>query len=216
MKRMHRALMHGLIRSGLLATVQAELTKSPATGSKNDSHYGPNQPVSTPPGNSAAILKRAFDLFVSVLGLLLLSPFLLLIALVVKLSDGGPIFYRQNRIGQFGVPFRIWKFRTMVPDADATGPSVTSHEDRRVTAVGRILRRSKLDEFPQLWNVLRGNMSLVGPRPEVPRYIAHYDEEQLAILNYKPGITDLASLGFRNGRRRTWKVFTFSNACHAN
>src|SRR5882757_3284956 len=142
--------------------------------------------------------KRIYDLFFSTLGLVLLSPFLLLIGLVIKLSDRGPIFYRQKRIGQYGIPFLIWKFRTMVPNADAYGPAVTSNDDPRVTPLGRLLRRTKIDELPQLWNVLCGEMSLVGPRPEVARFVEHYTREQRAILQHKPGITDLASLRFRN------------------
>jgi lipopolysaccharide/colanic/teichoic acid biosynthesis glycosyltransferase len=142
--------------------------------------------------------KRFYDLFFATLGLILLSPLFLLLALAIKLSDRGPVFYRQKRIGQYGIPFLIWKFRTMVPDADASGPSVTSNDDPRVTSLGRLLRRTKLDEFPQLWNVLRGEMSLVGPRPEVACYVEHYNPKQRAILEHKPGITDLASLRFRN------------------
>jgi lipopolysaccharide/colanic/teichoic acid biosynthesis glycosyltransferase len=144
------------------------------------------------------IAKRGYDVFFSTLGLILLSPLFLVIALAIKLSDRGPIFYRQKRIGQYGIPFFIWKFRTMVPNADVYGPSVTRNDDPRVTPLGRLLRRSKVDELPQLWNVLRGEMSLVGPRPEVGRYVEHYTREQRAILEYKPGITDLASLRFRN------------------
>ena len=142
--------------------------------------------------------KRFYDLFFSTFGLVLLSPLLLLIALAIKLSDRGPIFYRQKRIGQYGIPFLIWKFRTMVPNADVCGLSVTGNDDPRVTPLGRFLRRTKCDELPQLWNVLRGEMSLVGPRPEVARYVEHYTREQRAILQYKPGITDLASLRFRH------------------
>jgi lipopolysaccharide/colanic/teichoic acid biosynthesis glycosyltransferase len=142
--------------------------------------------------------KRFYDVFFSTLGLILLSPLFLLIALAIKLSDRGPVFYRQKRIGQYGIPFLIWKFRSMVPNADAFGLSVTSNDDRRVTPLGRLLRRTKFDELPQLWNVLRGEMSLVGPRPEVARYVEHYTPEQRAILEHKPGITDLATLRFRN------------------
>src|SRR5439155_25784124 len=130
--------------------------------------------------------------------LILLSPAFAIIVIAMKLTDSGPVFYRQTRVGQHGRPSRIWKFRTMVPGADAAGPSVTSENDRRVTRIGRILRRTKLDELPQLWNVWRGDMSLVGPRPEVPRYVQHYTAEQREILRFKPGITDLASIGFRN------------------
>src|ERR1051326_107180 len=142
--------------------------------------------------------KRFYDLFFAATGLILLGPFLLLIALAIKLSDRGPIFYRQKRIGQYGIPFFIWKFRTMVPNAEIYGPSVTSNDDPRITPLGRILRRTKFDELPQLWNVFRGEMSLVGPRPEVARYVEHYTREQRSILQHKPGITDLASLRFRN------------------
>jgi lipopolysaccharide/colanic/teichoic acid biosynthesis glycosyltransferase len=142
--------------------------------------------------------KRLYDLFFAVLGLIILGPFFLLIAFAIKLSDRGPVLYRQRRIGQFGIPFFIWKFRTMVPNADTCGPSVTTNDDPRVTALGRLLRRTKLDELPQLWNVLCGEMSLVGPRPEVARYVERYTREQRAILQHKPGITDLASLSFRN------------------
>jgi lipopolysaccharide/colanic/teichoic acid biosynthesis glycosyltransferase len=144
------------------------------------------------------IAKRGYDVFFSALGLILLSPLFLLIALAIRLTDRGSIFYRQKRIGQYGIPFFIWKFRTMVPDAEIFGPSVTRNDDPRVTPLGRLLRRTKFDELPQLWNVLRGEMSLVGPRPEVARYVEHYTREQRAILQHKPGITDLASLRFRN------------------
>jgi len=142
--------------------------------------------------------KRLYDLFFATLGLILLSPFLLLIAIAIKLSDRGPVFYRQKRIGQYGIPFFIWKFRTMIPNAELCGPSLTGNHDPRITPLGRCLRRTKLDELPQLWNVLGGEMSLVGPRPEVARYVEHYTPEQREILQQKPGITDLASLRFRN------------------
>jgi len=142
--------------------------------------------------------KRALDLVCSALGLILLSPLGLLIAMVIKLTDLGPVFYRQDRIGQFGKTFRIWKFRSMVVNADQMGVPITRDKDPRITPVGRFLRKTKLDELPQLWNVLRGEMGFVGPRPEVPRYVEHYTREQREILNYKPGITDLATVLFRN------------------
>lgn len=145
-----------------------------------------------------AASKRLFDIICACVGLLVLLPGGLLIALLVKLSDGGPVFYRQTRIGRFGKPFRIWKFRSMVVNADKTGVPLTKDEDPRITRIGRLLRRSKLDELPQLWNVLIGDMSLVGPRPEVPRYVERYTPEQREILKYKPGITDVASLLFRD------------------
>jgi lipopolysaccharide/colanic/teichoic acid biosynthesis glycosyltransferase len=143
-------------------------------------------------------MKRLFDIVCSALGLVLLTPVGLLIAAAIKLTDGGPVFYGQVRVGQFGRPFRIWKFRSMVLDADKLGLPLTSEADSRVTAPGRFLRRFKLDELPQLWNVLVGEMSFVGPRPEVPRYVERYTQEQREILRYKPGITDVASMLFRN------------------
>ena len=142
--------------------------------------------------------KRLYDLFFSCCGLVVLTPLFLVIAALVKIVDGGPILYRQIRIGLRGRPFLICKFRTMVPNADQAGPSLTRQGDARITWIGRILRRTKLDELPQLWNVLKGEMSLVGPRPEVARYVQHYTPEQREILRCKPGITDLASLCFRD------------------
>jgi lipopolysaccharide/colanic/teichoic acid biosynthesis glycosyltransferase len=145
-----------------------------------------------------AASKRLFDVVCASVGLLVLTPLGLLIALLIKLSDGGPIFYRQTRIGQFGNPFRIWKFRSMVVNADKIGVPLTKEEDSRITWIGRFLRKAKLDELPQLWNVLAGDMSFVGPRPEVLRYVEHYTPDQREILKYKPGITDVATLLFRN------------------
>ena len=143
-------------------------------------------------------IKRLFDICCAGAGLLVLLPLGLLIGLLIKLSDGGPIFFRQIRIGQFGKPFRIQKFRSMVVDADQIGVTITKDRDPRITTIGRILRKTKLDELPQLWNVLTGEMSFVGPRPEVPKYVEHYTPEQRGILQLKPGITDLATLLFRN------------------
>jgi lipopolysaccharide/colanic/teichoic acid biosynthesis glycosyltransferase len=141
--------------------------------------------------------KRLFDLCLSFIGLVLLGPLFVLIGALVK-TDGGNIFYRQVRIGQGGREFVIYKFRSMVRTAERAGPSVTKDGDNRITWVGRLLRKAKLDELPQLWNVLKGDMSLVGPRPEVPLYVRHYTPEQRQVLRLKPGITDLASLCFRN------------------
>jgi lipopolysaccharide/colanic/teichoic acid biosynthesis glycosyltransferase len=143
-------------------------------------------------------VKRLFDIVCSALGLLLLLPLSLLIALAIKLAEGGPVFYGQIRVGQFGKPFRIWKFRSMVKEADKLGLPLTPEADCRITPLGSFLRRFKLDELPQLWNVLVGEMSFVGPRPEVPRYVEQYTAEQRDILRYKPGITDIASMLFRN------------------
>lgn len=141
---------------------------------------------------------RIFDGLAALLGLLVLLPFLAVLALLVKLQDGGPVFYRQERVGRGGRPFRIWKFRTMVVDADRVGKPLTVGADPRVTRIGAFLRRWKLDELPQLLNVLVGEMGLVGPRPEVPKYVAHYTEAQRAVLALRPGVTDLASIAYRN------------------
>src|SRR2546427_8148635 len=142
--------------------------------------------------------KGLYDLIFACCGLVVLSPLFLLIAALVKIADGGPILYRQIRVGLHGRPFRICKFRSMVSATEQAGPFVTKNGDTRITWIGRILRKTKLDELPQLWNVLKGEMSLVGPRPEVPRYVERYTADQRAILNLKPGITDLASVHFRN------------------
>jgi lipopolysaccharide/colanic/teichoic acid biosynthesis glycosyltransferase len=144
------------------------------------------------------VLKRLYDLAFSAVGLAVLSPLLILVGIAVKCSDGGPVIFRQRRIGQCGRPFYILKFRTMFVNAEHAGLSVTRLGDSRVTPVGRFLRKAKLDELPQLWNVLRGEMSLVGPRPEVPRYVERYTPVQRRVLELKPGITDLATLEFRN------------------
>jgi lipopolysaccharide/colanic/teichoic acid biosynthesis glycosyltransferase len=144
------------------------------------------------------VAKRAYDVFFAGVGLVVLGPLFLVVAVMVKWGDGGPVFYRQERVGLGGARFRIWKFRTMVVDADRRGIAVTRDGDPRITRIGRVLRKTKLDELPQLWNVFLGEMSLVGPRPEVPRYVERYTEAQRAILQLKPGITDLATLRFRN------------------
>jgi lipopolysaccharide/colanic/teichoic acid biosynthesis glycosyltransferase len=141
--------------------------------------------------------KRVFDVLVSALGLLLIAPLLLLLAAAVKLDSPGPVFFRQLRVGRHGVPFRIHKFRTMRVDAEALGPQVTVGVDARITRVGHWLRGRRFDELPQLIDVLRGDMSLVGPRPEVPRYVEHYPAElKSRVLSVRPGITDPAALAF--------------------
>jgi lipopolysaccharide/colanic/teichoic acid biosynthesis glycosyltransferase len=144
------------------------------------------------------MVKRAYDLLLSGLGLLLVWPLLLVLGLVIRVFDSGPMLFRQTRVGRGGRPFQILKFRTMRPNTEQAGASVTQAGDPRVTPVGRWLRKSKLDELPQLWNVFAGQMSLVGPRPEVPKYVAHYNAEQQRVLEFKPGITDLATLLYRN------------------
>ena len=143
--------------------------------------------------------KRLLDLLLAGLGLLLLAPLLAAIALWIKLDSRGPVLFRQERVGRHGRTFLIHKFRTMALGAPARGPQITVGADPRITAAGRVLRRYKLDELPQLWDVLRGAMSLVGPRPEVPRYVALYPEEmRRLLLSVRPGITDLASLHYRD------------------
>ncbi len=142
--------------------------------------------------------KRLFDVSFSALGVLLLLPFFLLIALIILVGDGAPVFFRQERVGYRGRLFRIYKFRTMVRNAEHLGQPLTVGQDARITRVGRWLRKHKLDELPQLINVLRGEMSLVGPRPEVPRYVARYSSEQQRVLDLVPGITDPASIAFRD------------------
>jgi len=143
-------------------------------------------------------VQRFVDFLAATAGLLVLSPLLLVISLSVKLHDGGPIFYNSKRVGKGGKLFSIHKFRSMVQNADTMGFGVTTKGDQRVTPIGRMLRRYKLDELPQLLNVLKGDMSFVGARPEDPRFVSHYTSEQRRILEYRPGITSPASLRFKN------------------
>ena len=142
--------------------------------------------------------KRSFDILISTLGLVALAPLMLLIGLLVKLTSPGPVFFRQERMGRGFRPFRIYKFRTMVADAPKRGAEVTSGGDPRITMVGRWLRLTKLDELPQLWNVLRGEMSLVGPRPEVRTYVERFADDFRELLSVRPGITGLASIEYRD------------------
>ena len=142
--------------------------------------------------------QRVFDLAFTIPGLLILSPLLLILSIAVKAYDRGPVFYRGKRMGTEGRVFDLFKFRTMVVDADKVGGGVTVARDARITPVGELLRKYKLDELPQLFNVVSGDMSLVGPRPEDPRITAHYTSKQIAVLKLKPGITSPASLQFRD------------------
>jgi len=142
------------------------------------------------------VLKRTFDLILALCVLAVLGPLLLVIAVLIKLDDGGPVLYRGVRIGHAGIPFRICKFRTMVVNADRLGGPSTPDDDPRITKLGRWLRRSKLDELPQLLNVMSGKMSFVGPRPEVAQEVALYTDEERALLRVRPGITDWASIRF--------------------
>jgi lipopolysaccharide/colanic/teichoic acid biosynthesis glycosyltransferase len=145
------------------------------------------------------IAKRVFDVLFSLLALGLLSPLLLLVALGVKLDSRGPVFFRQVRVGRHGREFRIFKFRTMREDAESSGPPITVGGDPRITGFGAFLRKYKIDEFPQFLNVLAGDMSVVGPRPEVPRYVAHYPADmRTTVLSVRPGVTDLASIEYRD------------------
>ena len=143
-------------------------------------------------------LKRAMDVALSGAALLVLWPVFVLIAAAIKLDDPGPVFYRQVRVGRGGKTFRIFKFRSMVQDADRKGLTITVGRDSRITRVGAFLRKTKLDELAQLINVLRGEMSFVGPRPEVEEYVALYTPEQRQVLLVRPGITDYASIAYRN------------------
>jgi lipopolysaccharide/colanic/teichoic acid biosynthesis glycosyltransferase len=142
-------------------------------------------------------MKRLLDIAASGVGLLILSPLLLAIAALVRLDSTGPVFYRGVRVGLLGKPFRIFKFRTMVENAEMVGTASTPEDDPRVTRLGRVLRKYKLDELPQLLNVFGGQMSLVGPRPQVSWAVQRYTPDERALLTVRPGITDFASLHFR-------------------
>ncbi|WP_195263771.1 sugar transferase [Clostridium sp. 1001275B_160808_H3] len=144
------------------------------------------------------IIKRIFDFLASLLGIIILSPILLIVAIAIKIDSKGNILFMQKRIGKNGVPFYIYKFRTMVSDAEKIGKQITVGKDNRITKVGAFLRKYKIDELPQLFNVLKGDMSLVGPRPEVPKYVDLYTESEKRVLEVRPGITDLASLRYKD------------------
>lgn len=143
-------------------------------------------------------IKRTFDIVASFIGLILLSPILIIIAVFIKLDSKGPVFFKQKRVGKNKQIFEIYKFRTMVIDAEKLGKQITVGNDNRITKIGKFIRKCKLDELPQLINVLKGEMSLVGPRPEVPKYVELYDVYQEQVLLVQPGITDYASIEFRN------------------
>ncbi|WP_342621549.1 sugar transferase [Erysipelothrix sp. P66] len=142
--------------------------------------------------------KRTFDLLFSLLGIVILSPVLIFVAIWIKLSTKDRIIYKQQRMGKNLKLFNIYKFQTMVPDADKIGPLVTVGNDPRVTKPGRVLRKYKIDELPQLFNVLFGTMSFVGPRPEVPKYLPYYSDKHLKLFTIKPGITDISSIELRD------------------
>jgi lipopolysaccharide/colanic/teichoic acid biosynthesis glycosyltransferase len=153
-----------------------------------------SEPFAPKPAYDAA--KRVCDLFVAVILLLILAPFLLIIAVAVRLSSPGPILFRQKRVGQNGNLFILYKFRSMRTEAQGAG--VTAGDDNRITGIGRTLRNWKLDELPQFFNVLKGDMSLVGPRPEAPNFVELYTDEQRSVLKVKPGITGLCQLAYRH------------------
>ncbi len=170
---------------------------------KSDVQYNQKSTSTSPhadcwPLRSDSRAKRLFDLVLTIPGLILLSPLLGFVAVAIKLGDGGPVFFRQQRVGKNGAVFTIIKFRSMHVDADQHGRLVTIGNDPRITPIGRVLRRTKLDELPQLINVLRGEMSLVGPRPMVAHYVDLFTPEQRRVLNLMPGITDPASLTYRH------------------
>lgn len=144
------------------------------------------------------MIKRWFDVAVGFFGLLFLAPLLTAVAVLVKLDSKGPIFFKQERMGKGFRPFTIYKFRTMVENASQRGELTTSDKDPRITGMGRFLRRTKIDELPQLINVLKGEMSIVGPRPEVRRYVELFRQDYEEILKVRPGITDLASLKYQD------------------
>jgi lipopolysaccharide/colanic/teichoic acid biosynthesis glycosyltransferase len=141
-------------------------------------------------------MKRTLDVLLAGVGLAVLSPLLALTAALIKADSPGPVFFRQERIGRRFRPFLIYKFRTMRVDAARSGPSISVRDDARVTRVGRVLRRAKIDELPQLWNVVKGDMSLVGPRPELRRFVELFAGDYAEILEARPGLTDLASLKY--------------------
>lgn len=146
-------------------------------------------------------MTRLFDILISFFGLLVLSPVLIIVALIIVIDDPGPVFYRQLRVGRYGRDFRIFKFRSMRVNADKAGLITVGDRDPRVTRAGYYIRKYKIDELPQLLNVLIGDMSLVGPRPEVRRYVDLYTEEQRRVLSVRPGITDYASIEYVDENR---------------
>lgn len=178
---------------------EAAITAAASVALRDEPRGGPGpapRPASSPTLGEQT--KRGLDLAVASIGLVLITPLLAVIAVAIKTTSPGSVFYRGVRTGRHGRPFRIIKFRTMVVDAERIGGSTTGKDDPRITAVGKVLRRYKLDELPQFINVLRGDMSLVGPRPEMAEYTDAYSPDERRILRVRPGITDLACLEFSN------------------
>lgn len=152
------------------------------------------------------IIKRIFDFLLSLIGIIIISPILIIVSIAIKLDSKGNILFLQKRVGRYGKEFNIYKFRTMVSDAEKLGKQITVGNDSRITKVGAFLRKYKIDELPQLFNVLKGDMSLVGPRPEVPRYVKLYNDKQKKVLDVRPGITDMASLRYKDENEILGKV----------
>jgi len=144
------------------------------------------------------MLKRLFDITAALIGLIILIPVFIVVAILIKLDSPGPVFFKGKRVGQYGKIFYILKFRSMVPDAPQKGATITCKDDPRITRIGRFLRNTKLDELPSLVNVLKGEMSLVGPRPEAPAWVERYTPRQRVVLTIKPGITGLAQIKYRS------------------
>ena len=144
------------------------------------------------------MIKRIFDFVLSFIGLLVLSPMIIIVGVLVKMTSRSGVLYVQTRTGKNRKPFKLVKFRTMTTAADKKGPLITAGGDSRITGIGRILRKTKLDELPELWNVLKGDMSLVGPRPETPKYVEFHRDKWEKVLSVRPGITDFATLQFRD------------------
>lgn len=141
---------------------------------------------------------RFFDILFSLIGLAIISPLIILLSIAIKIESKGPVFFKQIRIGLNGNPFKLYKFRSMYENSERKGQITIGSNDKRITRVGRFIRKYKMDELPQLFNVFKGDMSLVGPRPEVPKYVEKYSEYQMRVLSVRPGITDYASIYFSN------------------
>jgi len=144
------------------------------------------------------IIKRTIDIILTIFAIIMFAPVMLITAILIKMDSSGPVFYKQVRIGQNGKPFKLWKFRTMVNNAHLKGHSITSNHDSRITRIGGFIRSVKFDELPNLFNIISGDMSIVGPRPEVPEYVNRYDERMEEIFKVKPGLTGPAQLVFFN------------------
>lgn len=151
-------------------------------------------------------MKRSFDIIASLIGIIIISPIFVGISIAIKATSQGPVLFKQKRVGKDEKIFEIFKFRTMVVNAESLGTQITIGEDKRITSIGKFLRKYKIDELPQLFNVFLGQMSFVGPRPEVPRYVEMYTKEQKKVLSVRPGITDYASLKYSDENDLLGKV----------